>query len=694
MAEMIDSMVMVVEDQEKPEPTLRRKNLVSTIQARVDSAKAYHEKSFEQMKKDMDAVFNGFATKDYSHDFYVANILQRHVQQRTAALYAKNPLAMSRRRNRMDYAVWDEQEDTLKMSYAAVKAMNQTGVPAPEQAQMIVQDYERVQSHRRMLDKVATTLEKLFEYYMSEQEPSFKSQMKQLVRRCITTGVGYVKVGFQRDVDRQPEVAARIADIQAQLDHLRRIALQAKKGDINKDDPEMEELMLSLKTLEDEPMVTVREGLLFDFPDSDSIIVDPMCRQLRGFVGAKWIAHEMYMTPDDVMEIYGVDLEESYTSYDIKGKRSDFRDPFKRGYSTQVYDGQNAEDVREGLVCVHEVYDRQAGLQYCIADGYTDFLMEPEAPQVHVESFWPIYALVFNEIEHKDRLFPPSDVRLLLPMQHEYNRARQGLREHRRANRPKYAAPAGMLEEEDKAKLQSHPANAMIELQALAAGQKVNDVIQPIQQIGIDPNLYETKTIFDDIQLVAGQQEATYGQVSKATATETSIAESSRTSALGAQVDELDSFMSDVCKAAGQIMLAELSEEEAKRIVGPGAAWPDLSRTQIMEEIFLEIEAGSTGKPNKAAELRNIERIVPFLLQIPGISPQFLAKELLKRLDDKMDLTQALTEKIPSIVSMNQTPMLGAGDAEAPQQQGPAGRNNAPRPRRVIGGGSPMGGPE
>ena len=42
-----------------------------------------------------------------------------------------------------------------------------------------------------------------------------------------------------------------------------------------------------------------------------------------------------------------------------------------------------------------------------------------------------------------------------------------------------------------------------------------------------------------------------------------------------------------------------------------------------------EIEAGSTGKPNRAAELANIERIMPFLLQIPGIDPKWLAKELL-----------------------------------------------------------------
>ena len=688
MAELEMSMtVLETGEEEKPEPTDRRKALVTELQERVENAKAYHEDAFKKMKEDMDATMRGYDKKEYSEGFYVANILQRHVQTRTAALYAKNPRAMANRRDRMDYSVWNQEEDSLKMAYAALGAERQTGVPAPQSMRAIIEDYEKVQDHRKMLDNTAQTMELLFDYYMNEQEPSFKSQMKALVRRVITTGVGFVKVGFQRDVDRQPEVAARISDLQGQLDHMRRIATQAEKGEIDKDDPEMEELLLSIEALNSEPMVTIREGLLFDFPDADSIIVDPMCRQLRGFMGAKWIAHEMYMTPDDVYEIYDVDISEGYTSYNIKGQKGHINDPFRNSYLDS-----NREDEPTGLVKVWEIYDRQAGLQYCIADGHHDFLMEPQAPPVKVETFWPIYSLLFNELEHKNHLYPPSDVRLLMPMQHEYNRSRQGLREHRRANRPKYAAPAGMLEDEDKAKLASHPANALLELQALAAGQKVTDVIQPVATIGIDPNLYEVKTIFDDVQLVVGQQEANYGQLSKATATETSIAEQSRMSALGAQVDELDSFMSDITRAAGQVLLAELSLEEVKRIVGPGAVWPDLTRLQIMEEVHLEIEAGSTGKPNKAAELRNIERIVPFLLQIPGIDPGFLAKELLKRLDDKLDLTQAMSEKIPSIIAMNQAQLAaGAGGPQAPQLQGPAGGNNAPKPRQVVGGsGVPM----
>ena len=91
--------------------------------------------------------------------------------------------------------------------------------------------------------------------------------------------------------------------------------------------------------------------------------------------------------------------------------------------------------------------------------------------------------------------------------------------------------------------------------------------------------------IFDDVQLVVGQQEANFGQVSKGTATETSIAESSRMSAIGANIDDLDSFMSEITRAAGQVLLLEMSKDEVIKIVGEGAVWPEFLREDILNEI-------------------------------------------------------------------------------------------------------------
>ena len=687
--EIEQAIAVEVVAEEDNEPTLRREALVSLLIERVKGAKEYHAKAFKQMRVDMDAVSKGYSGSNWDDERYVANILQRHVHQRTSALYSKNPTPVASRRKRMDHQVWDGDEETMKKALQGLAQASMQGMEPNAQQKAIVDDHARVKVENRQMDKVAECLEMLFKYFMDEQHPTFKSQMKALVRRVITTSVGFVKVGYQRDVDRLPDISSKMSDIQAQVDHLRRIADEAEKGDIEQDDAEIEELMLSLEALRKEPLAIIQEGLVFDFPECDSIIVDPMCRLLRGFVGASWVAHEMYLSTEEIKEIYDVDVQDSFLSYDMKGNETGV----KAGQSSYNYFSHNADNVRDGLALVWEIYDKNAGLLYVVCDGYNDFLTEPEAPPIKLETFWPFFSLAFNEIEHKDQLYPPSDIKLLTPMQHEYNRARQGLREHRRANRPKYATPAGMLEQGDKDILKDPPANAVLELQALVAGQKVDDVLQPVKQIGIDPNLYEVKTIFDDVQLVVGQQEANFGQISKGTATETSIAESSRMSAIGANVDDLDSFMTEITRAAGQVLLLEMSKDEVMAICGPGAVWPEFKKEDVLNEVYLEIEAGSTGKPNKAAELQNSKRIIPFLIQIPGIDPKFLGRELLKRLDDKMDLADAIVDKLPSIVAQNmmqgaKTQAQGRG-GQPPEAQAGQGGNNAPQPKPSSGGQPP-----
>jgi hypothetical protein len=652
--------------------SLARQNLVSKLLDRVTTAKQDHEKAFKRMKRDMDLVFHGFDPKEWSEDKYFVNLAQRHVQQRTAALYAKNPRCVAKRRDRMMYTLWDGSPEMLEDARAVMQMSEQEMQPIPQAVAMLLAEYDQVDQDSRQLDKISKTLEILFHYFMQESQPTFKSQMKALVRRMLTTSVGYVKLGFQREMTRRPEISARMNDAVARLDHLKRLAEEVTEGKTGEHEAEMEELTLSLKSLAEEPSLILREGLMFDFPDSNAIIIDPRCKQLRGFIGARWIAHMMFFTPEEIQEIYDKDVSGNYTGYQVKGRSHD------SSSSTLVSsEAGEKKSLEEGMVCVYEIYDKPSGLVYTVAEGFKDFLKDPSEPELKLETFWPIFALVCNEVEHDNEIYPPSDVHLMRSMISEYNRAREGLREHRKANRPAYLTPAGMLEEEDKAKLASRPAHGVITIQGMQAGQRSEDMVAPLKTTGIDPNLYEVRTVFDDVQLAVGAQEANFGGTAGATATETSVAESSRMSALGAQVDELDSFMSDIARAAGAVMFQQMSAEQVKKIAGPGAVWPELTAQEIADEIQLEIEAGSTGKPNQAAELRNLERVLPYVIQIPGIDPKWLAKEVLKRMDDKLDLDAALAEGAKSIVAQNGMP---DANAAAGAGQGLAGGMNAPMP--------------
>lgn len=703
---------------------------VDKIIKTIKSDKKHFEKAFKRMKRDMFVAMWG-REETWSEKNYKANIAGRHVKQKTATLYAKNPKATAKRAERLDFAIWDEDPQSIMLAMQAMQqnamaeaahmqaqqAVVQTVVqnpmlasvmghnggpplddpimqpfqPSPEavQANALLEDFQQGMERRKQIDKIGKTMEILYAKALREQKPvDFKMAAKQLVRRVCTTGVGYIELGFQREYGPRPGMAEHLADAKARLDHLRVLSEDVKSGEIESTDAEMAELEASMAALEAEPEILIREGLIFDYPRSTKVIPDRLTKTLVGFIGGRHLTIEYEYTLQEIRELFDKDLKNCAT-FTPDGKS--FGDV---GGDTFDEDG-NGTDMKTGggLVRVWKHYDKPSGLMYLVAEGHHEFLREPAPPDVFVEDFWPVYALTFNEVESEDELIPPSDVHLLLDMQSEHNRSRQGKREHREAARPRWVYPNGAIDNEDVAKLKTIKPFEAIGLNVDPATDMAK-MFQTVPVPGVDPNLYDTNEAFTDAQLVVGAQEAQMGGTSSSSATEVAIAAGSTSTSDSSSVDDLDAFMTVIARAAGQIFLREMSEETVKAQVGPGAMWPHMTLADIAGEVFLEIEAGSMGKPNQAVETKNWREMLPMLIQLPGIKPMWLARETLRRLDDRMDLTDAVAEGIPSIASMTQNPQpSAAGAVDNPAAQGAAGANNAPAGPSMVPPGSeaPMG---
>jgi len=550
-------------------PTDSRRSLVEDLCSEVEKARAKWSDRFKQMRADQKFAIGYQWPNDPERYNYVANITLRHVQQRTAALYAKNPKAVARRRDRIDYVEWDGDPDSIAKAQEHLQVAMQAMMPPDPNAVAVVQDYMRVMAERNRLDRVGKTLEVLYAYFWGEQKVPMKKQMKRLVRRVITTGVGFVKVDFQRAMKPRPDVERQLEDTTNRMAMLERMARDMSGRLFDEASAEWDRLNNMLQQLQNEDQVLVREGLVFNFPRSSAIIPDYKCTCLDGFQGADFVATEYIMSVDRIKEVYDVDVSNSFSRYDQVGKGHPTVDEadFRKG-SVQEAGEASGED----LACVWEIEHKRDGLVYVVCDGYPDFLKPPQAPNVQVERFWTTYALMFNEVDSDspDDIYPPSDVALIRDAQMEYNRARQGLREHRVANRPK-TITGTPLSDEDKEKLETHPANAVIELDSLQPNQKVGDLLQPWNGPPIDPNLYEVNINFEDVLRTVGTQEANLGGTSNATATESSIAESSRLSSLESNVDDLDEFLSELARGGSQVLLKELQEETVRRIAGQGS---------------------------------------------------------------------------------------------------------------------------
>jgi hypothetical protein len=680
-----DTGEMILRD--KPEPTESRAELVTQLTAAVKAAKGKWSPVFKRMREDQVFALGkqwpgqaaSSAVAGASEDErYVANIVQRHVQQRTAVLYAKNPKAVAKRKERIDYTVWDGTNEQLQQAQQAAQQSAMMGMPPDDAFMQIINDHAQTMARRKMVDRVGKTLEIIYQHYVDEQAYSFKSEMKRTVRRVVTCGVGYVKLGYQRVMEKTPDVQRQIADFKMQLAHLQAMAANIADGESSPDSAEAERLRLALAALEASPGVLVREGLTFDFPLATAIIPDARCRSLATFAGSEWVAEEFLLSQAEVEAIYRRDVTGSYNAYTEQmaiGTPMDYALGEMRG-------AMDSRGARRDVI-VWLVYHVRDGLVYTIADGYPDFLEEPAAPKVLLERFFPWFPLLFNELEHEDEIYPLSDVRLMRHQQQEYNRSREGLREHRMANRPMTITANGQLDDEDREKLKNRPANAIVELNALQPGQKVGDVLQGFNGTPIDPNLYEPSPVFQDVLRVVGTQEANLGGTSNATATESSIAEGSRMSGLESNVDDLDDMLTELARAGGQVLLSQLDATTAREIAGEGAAWPELERKALADELWLSVEAGSSGRPNKTQDIANLERLMPFLLQMPGLSQEWLAREVVRRMDDRIDLSSAIQTGAMSSMAVNAMAKPGGG------VPGAAGAGGGGMPGGAAPGGEP-----
>jgi hypothetical protein len=707
-----------------------RKQLLLRKVSDIKLARKFWKEDFERMKSDQDMLaglqWEGQTTlKD---DRYVVNVVQRHISQRTAAIYAKNPTVVCRRKDMMDYKLWDESPVSFQMATQTVSmaaqqaqaaqggdpmassmlgeaAQNPQAMKVFALAQALLADIQQGTQRKMMKQRVCKTMELYFKNkVLHQQNPPFKASMKQLVRRTLANGVGYLKLSLLRDMQpgsMTPDELKGMATIQERMAQIELLMadLADDEGLMQSCSAEKEELRLMLESMRNKPMEVTQEGIVFDFPSGTSIIPDWRMVHLQGFVGCNWVAEEYLLTPNDIQKVWKVDVEGQCAIYDPDNPAVTTTPnawSYTADYPAWGLDGRGygiGSDgrLKKGLACVWVLYDRADGLVYTMCDGYPDFLEEPDAPPLLLERFFPWYPLAFNYIEHHKYRFPLSDCFLMKQEQREMNRCREGLRQHRIAARPLTAVANGMLDDRDKEKLQTRPANAVVQLNALQPGQKIEDVLQVVHHPGIDPNLYDVSPQFEDILRTVGTQEANLGGTSDATATESSIAESSRMSSLQSNMDDMDDFLTEVMRDAGKVALMEIGSDEVTRVVGVGAAWPTLSTQDIADEIFLEIVAGSSGRPNKALEVQNFTQAAPFLMQLPGINPYWLAREMLTRLDDRLDLTDAFVSGQPSIQAMNAmaakplTSQPTDPNAQMPENSGPQGALNAPAPQQPNG---------
>lgn len=630
-----------------PVITPTEEQTVKLWRKRIKDAKAYFEPDIKRIRENMEFAANiqwqGQTDVDDKDGRYIANFITNHVNQKVASLYAKDPKCQAKCRDRLNYQIWDGSVEQEWQATMALQGAMVTGQVTPQamQAQALLADIQQGKQWEALCKKVGKTLEILYGYQCDTQAPSFKYQMKQLVRRVVTTGVGFVRLNFIRNFDHVLSSSLTDDSLAFRLKRAKSILAGVSDDKIQSDDPRVEQLRLLFESVvssvKQGDTTNVEERLEFDFPSATSIIVDPKCKSLKGFVGAEWVAQQFIMPLDTANAYFELKGEKIVT---VGGEFVQYADDAME-MPKPSQDAKPEDPAKTPLGCFWEVFDLTTKTSFSICDGWKWYVQIPKAVDPSINRFWPIFSLTFNDIEsepgQKVHIYPPSDVQLLKPMQQERNRSRQELREHRKGNRPFHWTMKGWMSDNDKEKLVNHETHELIEMEGQPPNGDMNNALGHWNGVNIDQSMYATAPLDDDARLAVGSNAVQQGQpIRHVAATPAVIQEQSRISGVSSNVDDLDDLLSEMAQAAGEMMLREFNPQTVQRIVGKGAAWPDQQREDFLNELFLDIVAASSGRPNKAVDVQNMMQLGPLMLQA-GANPWALIKQYATVMDSNIN---------------------------------------------------------
>lgn len=664
--------------------------VVKLWRKRIKDAKAFFEPDFKRMRENMEfAAGMQWASQDGvddKEDRYIANIITNHCNNKVATLYSKNPECEARRRKRLDYQMWDGSVEQEWNATQTLQGGMMTGQITPQvaQASLLLKDIAQGKQWEAICDKVGKTLEVLYTYQCDTIAPSFKYQMKNLVRQVVTTGVGFVRLNYVAGFDHVLSSSLTDDSLSTRIKDIKFITEGIQDDKILPEDPRIEQLKLLIGSIQSSvqqgDMTNIEQRLEFDFPSSTDIIVDPKCRSLKGFIGANWVVQQFIMPLAEANAYFELRGDKQVTT---GGEFTQYADDATELPRPTALD-KPVDTMKSPLGCFWEVFDLKTKTKFFICDGWKAYVQAPKALDPSINRFWPIFALTFNDIVvepgQKVHIYPPSDVQLLKPMQKERNRTRQELREHRKVNRPFFFGLKGTLTESDKDKLSNHESGEFIELESAPIGtngvQNVPDAIGKWTGIPIDQSMYTTQPLDEDAALAVGSNAVQQGQpIRHVAATPAVIQEQARISGVSSNVDDLDDLLSEMAQAAGEMMLREFNPQTVQRIVGKGASWPDQQKEDFLNEIFLDIVAASSGRPNKAVDVQNAQQLIPLMMQ-NGANPwtciQYIAKVMDANLDPK--------DFAPTSPPM---PPPGMGAPQGQQNPGQRPHPNTPHPGTV-----------
>ena len=343
-------------------------------------------------------------------------------------------------------------------------------------------------------------------------------------------------------------------------------------------------------------------------------------------------------------------------------------------------------------VRVSEIWDKRDNHVKTLVEGVKRWARPPYTPEFATSRFYPFFRLAFFEVDGARH--PQSLSWRLRKLQDEYSTTRSNGRLVRERSVPGVLFNAGQVTPEDQRKITDavtaeyvgiKPTTADIDMNKLFAGK-------PIPSIA--PGMYDTSSILRDMERISGVQDALQSTVvTPKTATEAQIQQSGFASRTNADRDALEDMLSELALYTAELAVQGLDIEYARRCAGDAAFWPEgMDIEDILTLTEVEIDAGSTGRPNLAAErdawgilLPLVQEMMMNIRMLQAQDPEMaeamiaLLRETARRLDDRMDVDALIPVGMPP-----PPPPIPGAEGELPPEEVPPGAAPAEVPPEMM----------
>lgn len=520
------------------------------------------------------------------------------------------------------------------------------------------------------------------------RDAKIKKAIRKQVRSSLTVGPGWLKVVMLLGNEQaDPEMSAAINDLQdnqARLSALQRKLLEeGGYGDQSAEELEREIVDLQ-EGMQANVEVVVRKSLAVDFVRPDDMQVSMDVAELEDYLEASWISNSIYVPTEELcerfQELTETDKKNATKYYHQKPEAPSEQSPItgqeppaeKYSKNASRTDGKTPDFTFAKVI---EIWDKRTNMVRTIVDGVRKYARRPFPPEYATSRFYPFFYLGFFEVD--DARHPQSMSWRLHKLQAEYNHTRSNFRLLRERSVPAVIVNAGQMASTEVRKLEKATHQEYIPIKSNAQDVPLDRLFASKPVALVDPNLYDTGPILRDMEKVSGVQEAQQSSIQVAkTATEAEIQQSGFASRTSSARDILEEMLNDLAAYTAEIALQTLTYQEVTRYAGPAAFWPEgLPIETITQFVEVEIEAGSTGKPETSREreawgvlLPELEKSIMavFEARTQGQEPLAqavieLMRETLNRMGDRIDVERFVEALYPMLPGQQAPGMAGGG---------------------------------